>query len=395
MKRLAAVIGLCLSLAIMVAPALPLFAQSSADAGDPAIHFFYSPTCPHCHAEHDFLDGLEDRYPSVDINRYNVRNEEHHDLLRELAAETGAERYLGSVPLTFIGDTFVAGFDTPATTGAEIEQTVIDQYDLKRATSTPADNAGMSGAATTTVFGVAVDPAETSLPVLAILLGILDGFNVCSLGALILILGLVLTLGSRKKIALYGGAFVLTTAVIYGLLIVLWHQVFSLLAPYVVVMEALLAALGIGGGIYFLREWRRFRRQGVTCDADESPFVSRASKWVKRLFENRTSVLALLVAVIVFAVVLTVVEFPCSAAVPVMFAGILAKAELSMAAWIGYIALFVLFYLLDELIVFGIAVYKLHLWMASPKFTIWAALIEGVALLVIGLYYALSIIVAL
>ena len=378
--------------AVMIAFAAP-FTVAAHPADEQAVQFFYSESCPHCHKAHNFFDRLSEQYSSVRIKRYNIAHTQHHEMLRQRAAETGAERYLGVVPLTFIGDSYVAGFDTPETTGREIERTLHREFDIEHASSTPTKKE--EGRGPPSVFGVSVDPDQMSLPAIAVLLGILDGFNVCSLGALVLILGLILTLRSRAKIALYGGAFVITTAIIYGALIVLWHQLFSLLAPYVVVMEVLLAALGIGGGIYFLQEYWRFRRQGVTCSANESPFVSSVSRWVQRIFERRSSVLGLAAAVVAFGAVITIVEFPCSAAVPVMFAGILANAELSAASYLLYIALFVLFYLLDELIIFGIAVCKLHLWMASPTFTIWAALIEGAALTSLGIWYAASVVNAL
>jgi len=49
---------------------------------------------------------------------------------------------------------------------------------------------------------------DLSFPVMAVALGALDGFNVCSLGALLLVLSLVLAFKSKKRIVLFGGTFI-------------------------------------------------------------------------------------------------------------------------------------------------------------------------------------------
>ncbi|MCD5396935.1 MAG: hypothetical protein LRZ98_02300 [Candidatus Pacebacteria bacterium] len=61
--------------------------------------------------------------------------------------------------------------------------------------------------------------------------------------------------------------------------------------------------------------------------------------------------------VCLFAVIVTIVEFPCTAIFPVIFTGILVEANIPLSASIFYILLYLLFYMLDELAIFLIAVY--------------------------------------
>src|SRR6056297_3651785 len=85
-----------------------------------------------------------------------------------------------------------------------------------------------------------------------------------------LILSLVLSLRSRTKIVLYGGTYLLVAAVVYGVLIVLWYNLCQVLSQYLRAMEILIGVLGIGGGVYFLKEFIRFKREGApTCDTAE------------------------------------------------------------------------------------------------------------------------------
>ncbi|MFC1595005.1 hypothetical protein ACFL3E_01095 [Patescibacteria group bacterium] len=378
------------SIVIGISLLSPIFAN--ADDGL-ELYFFYSPTCPHCHAEDKFLDEIEDQYPSLIIHRKLAYNSSNQKLLRELAVKHDALDYLGSVPLTFIGEDFFLGFDNADGIGKAIEDSIKRQLVIDDNPPPPDEN--NQDADDKIVFPILgeVDISKYSFITLAISLGFLDGFNVCSLGALVLILGLVLALGSRKKIILFGGIFIITTAVIYGILIVLWYQLFSYLVPFIKIMEIIVGVLGLFGAAFFLRQFIRFRKYGPTCGiASGDSMISRAFRKIQRMFKNPKSIFLLIWSVFAFAVVVTVIEFPCSAAIPVIFAGILSKSQLPGLAYFFYIAVFILFYMIDEIIVFLIAVFKMDIWLSSPKFTVWATFIEAIILGLIGFYYLFGLI---
>jgi len=342
------------------------------------IYFFYSPACAHCAAEHSFLQEIKQDHPEVEVYRYDATDIANYDLMKGMLEGKGAERYLGSVPLTFVGQEFFPGFDDGVS--RDIEDSIKRQL---------GDGGALEGGRKINFPIVGeIDIADYSLPSLAVILGFLDGFNICSLGALVLILGMVLILRSRKKILLFGGLFILTTALVYGLLIVLWYKIFSFFVPHLRTMEIVIGLLGIGGAIYFLRQFLRFKKYGPVCDTGaESGIVTKFSLRLQGALKRPGNVLPLIGSVFFFALLVTVVEFPCSAVVPVAFAGILANAQLPLASYIFYIALFVLFYMLDELIVFLIAVSKMTVWMASGKFVTWVYFAEGIFLLLLGMYY--------
>lgn len=350
--------------------AVPVFA-----AQPPMIELYYSPTCPHCTNERNFLEQLQVRYPDIEVKQYPVTDQKNVEQLRAELERRDALQYFGVVPITFIGEEHYIGFD----------QVVAD------ALTAAAENQLEEGLEGTRRFSVpflgGINPGDYSLPVLAVVLGFLDGFNVCSLGALILILSLVLALRSRGKIAAYGGMFILTTAVVYGFLIMLWYQLFLVLAGYLRILALIVGAAGVYGGIYFLKEFIRMRRHGVTCDAQGLPLIGTLTKRVQKAFESKKGILVILSSILIFVAVITAVEFPCSAAVPVVFAGILADSGIGGAAYYSLLGLFLLFYMLDELIIFAIAVWKMNIWMTSARFTVWTTLVAGLLLLALGGYY--------
>jgi len=346
------------------------------------VNFFFSKLCPHCAEERMFLEGLEKKYSEIKVNKLGTHEKENIELLKSLYQKYKVPpREQGLVPVTFIKDKYFLGFSEKI--GEDIESYASDL--IKKL---PPESDFQPDKKISLPFFGEIDISKFSPLVLAIILGTLDGFNVCSLGALILILGLVLALRSRIKIFIFGGIFIFTTAIIYGFLIILWHQLFSVFAPYERVMGILIGILGIGGGIYFLRQFFKFRKYGPTCETETGKGIaSQFSSKIQELLKKPGNILFIIGSILLFAAIITIVEFPCSAVVPVFFAGILAQFQLSTLQHLFYIAVFVLFYMLDEIIIFLVAVSTTTIWLASGKFVTWITLIEAILLFLLGGYY--------
>ncbi|MDD3710981.1 MAG: glutaredoxin [Patescibacteria group bacterium] len=338
------------------------------------IMFFGSPTCPHCLAEKQFLQELKNEYPEITINEYDFsQNIEKINLLyQEYQVPKNKQ---GLVPAIFINDNFFVGFNDII--AKDIENIVIGGEKNK------------SSEIMKLPFIGEVDIYKYSIPTLAVVLGIVDGFNVCSLGALIIILGLVMVLRSRKRILILGGAFLLVTGATYGLLIFMWHQFFSVISPYIKSMELLIGILSIIGGIYLLKEFIKSLKQGATCSS--SGIIAKLSPKVEKIFSSKKSIIVLLGVVILFAAAITIIEFPCSAFLPVLFASILVEAEISLPKTISYMAIFILFYMLDELIIFLIAFFTMRIKIVSPKFINFFNLLAALIFLFLGIFYILRI----
>jgi len=57
-------------------------------------------------------------------------------------------------------------------------------------------------------------------------------------------------------------------------------------------------------------------------------------------------------SVIFFAFAITLIELPCSIGIPVAFTGVLVESGVSIYLYVGYIIVYLFFYMLDELLVF-------------------------------------------
>ncbi|MFW5887841.1 MAG: hypothetical protein ACOCUH_03480 [Bacteriovoracia bacterium] len=379
----------------------------------PEINFFYSDTCPHCADQIEFHEELLEKYPNLIINSYRTRDRETGPILRDFAERYDAQQYTSIVPLTFIGESYIVGFKSAETTGKDIElalvknspgllaeaefcddeESVLCESDLDEFLSATGSNSAIDSGSYTrlkqssnlSAFGI--EPEKLPLPILAIVLGFFDGFNVCSLGALMLILSLVLTFKSRKKVLLFGGLFILITGITYTALIFLWFSLFHLLTPYVIALELIIGGIGLIGGALFLRQYFRYKKYGPTCEMSDSKLINNAVRKLQDVFKNQRNIWVTGLAVIAFSFIVTVIEFPCSAVIPVAFAAILTDFGVGIAGKAFYLLLFMIFYLLDEIIIFLISLFTLKLWMGGNKMTTKLVLIQALVFILIGLFY--------
>jgi len=351
------------------------------------VNFFYSPTCPHCQKEQKFLDEMQKKYSDIIINRFSITERKNIDLLKKFYLDYKVpQEYYGMVPDTFIEGDYFVGFNEDV--AKKIDECLLAK-DANQCEEGVGDTTfvGLEGQVSLPFLGK-IDIKKYSLPALTVLLGILDGFNVCSLGALVLILGIVLAFKSRKKILLFGGIYIITTAVVYGILIVAWYNISSFFAPYINLMNILIGLLGVGGGLYFFKEFLKFKKYGPTCEVSTGKgLIEKFSSRFGQAIQNSRNIILLLASVLLFAVILTIVEFPCSAVVPVAYAGVLARAGLPSLVYLLYISVYLFFYMLDEIIVFLVAFFTMKIWLASSKATTWFALVESIILIILGIYY--------
>ncbi len=353
------------------------------------IYFFYSATCPHCTKEKIFLEELEEKYPQIEVKKLDLFERKNVELLKRFYRDYKVPAEIqGYVPITFIKERYFFGFDE------EIGQS-IENYTLRLIQEVPPEKqekeitTSLEEKIKLPILGE-IDVSKFSLPGLAVILGFFDGFNVCSLGALVLILGLVLALKQKSKILILGSIFILTTGIIYGILIFLWHKIFGALSFYLRGMEILIGILAIFGSIHFLREFSKFRKRGPVCEF--GGVSQKLSQKTQKAFEQKKGILALVGVVFSFAAIVTIVEFPCSAVLPVIFAGILTQAQISVFLSLLYILLYLTFYLLDEIILFLVSVFTLKLWIASPKFVTFLNLAASIVLFFLGIHYLLGLV---
>jgi len=85
------------------------------------LHYFYASTCPNCKKAGVFLDKLENKYPGLEISRYEIlSSRENAELLLKFFEVCGEEKII-RVPAIFVGSEAIIGYLNDAATGKKIE----------------------------------------------------------------------------------------------------------------------------------------------------------------------------------------------------------------------------------------------------------------------------------
>jgi len=352
------------------------FAFGEAEEEKIIVHFFEDRMCPVCRDQKDFLEKIKEDYPQIELKVYSITDTEK---LHQMAKEKGITDYGIMAPTTFIGDNFFQFRDFTSRHEDMIiralEGEIVDEDCC--IVKIP-------------FLNIEVDIGDWSLPLIALVLGSIDGFNVCSIGALILILSIVLVFKSRRKILFYGGLFIFTAVSIYGVLVFLWGWAFEALVGQLQIVRFLVGLAALGGGIYFFKEFWRFLKYGPTCQVSNNPIVRKATLRVRESFEDTSKGrLFLTGSVILFAAIITIVELPCSVGVPIAFTGVLIAADLPFTSYV-YILLFLFFYMLIELIIFLGAVFTKEIWFAGSRMITWVTFLGALVLFYLAFYYLIG-----
>jgi hypothetical protein len=310
------------------------------------VYFFYLPGCSHCELQEPFNEKLQSEYPSINITREDASTPEGSALLSEMLEERGIEVELG-FPITIFGNQ-VFSWESEETTGKAIEEA------LKRCLAGNCPPPTGQEPRDTIVLPLIgeIDPSAYSLPALAAILGLVDGFNPCAMWVLVYLISLVAILRDRKRIWLIVGSFVLASGILYFLFMTVWLNLF-LFIGYVKPVTVVIGLVALGGGILQIKEVVK-TKGAIVCEVTGEESRKKTMTKVQEIVSSPLT-WGILVGIIALAFTVNAVEFVCSAAIPAVFTQVLSLASLTNFQYYGYILLYVLFFMLDDLVIFGTA----------------------------------------
>lgn len=226
-----------------------------------------------------------------------------------------------------------------------------------------------------------IDARDFSLPALAVILGLVDGFNPCAMWVLLYLISLVLSLKDRKRIWLLVGSFVLASGILYFLFMTAWLNAF-LIMGYVRPLTLIIGFFALWVGVVDIYESIRHKGKAV-CEVGDSESKSRTMEKIRKVVLAPISFGGLL-AIISLAFVVNSIEFLCSAAVPAVYIYILSITPLHTVQYYLYILLYDFFFMLDDLIIFSTAAFAATSSMGE-KYAAYAKPVSGVIMLAVGI----------
>ena len=401
MRRPVFALALILLLSGLALPALADSAGGQAAGASTDVYLFWREGCPHCEREIAFLDRLAAAEPRARVHRFEIiRNRENRELLVRVGKALRAD--IGYVPVTVIGDHVWVGYLDDATTGTELqsrvqtclrdgcpdsvralvtEMRVLPQATELRRTGEPARAAANSVPTTIHVPVLGdVNLRDLSLPALTVVLGGLDGFNPCAMWALVFLLGLLVGMQDRLRMWVLGTTFIAASALVYFVFMAAWLNLL-LFVGMLVWVRVSIGLVALAGGGYNLREYVLNRSD--ICKITAPTARRRIFERLRELSGRREFYVAL-AGIVALAFLVNLVELLCSAGIPAVYTQVLAMNHLPAWQYYLYLMLYIFVYMLDDLVVFLLAMATLQVAGLTTRYTRYSHLVGGVLLCVIG-----------
>ena len=382
------------------------------------IHLFYGNGCPHCAAEEEFLsDYLKDR-TDVKLYKYEIWYDSHNqELLSKVQKEMGTTNKNG-VPFTVIGKKTIVGYadgvtdeqikdainyylnndyrDYAGEITGKVKKTEVKEDTIKDESKTEdktenkiekADNTKDSDQTdenvTVPVLGK-INAKKVSLPILAVVLGFVDGFNPCAMWILIFLITMLFNMKDRKKMWILGLTFILTSGIVYLMFMLAWLNLATFISK-IAFIRLLIAVIALVVGLINVYKYiDSLKKKDEGCDVVDKKDRKKIMEKIISITHEKKFIIALL-GIMVLAASVNIIELMCSIGIPLLFTQILAMNNLSTFSYMIYMFIYIFFFLIDDIVIFIISMVTLKVTGLSTKYTKYSHLIGGIIMLIIGL----------
>jgi glutaredoxin len=372
--------------------------STQAAAEQPDIEVFVRTGCPHCAEAEQFLAALKLEKPGLRILIRDITEDvpafERLKTLAETRKENGVR-----VPAFWVGGQLIVGYSEEAATGTLIREALSAKLNPK---PTGGDAAGSCeaeqslecgpGAAEEEkphaehfeikLLGKRITLEDVGLPLFTLAMGLLDGFNPCSMWVLLLMISMLAPMGNRPRMLAVAGIFVAVQGLAYFVFMAAWLNLF-LLIGLSRVSELAIALVAIVAGAINLKDFYAFGA-GVTLSipASAKPGIYARMRSILQA-ENLTGAM---IGAVVLAVLVQIVELLCTSGFPALYTRILTLRQLDSLSYYGYLLLYNVTYMFDDIVILGIGVITLSQQRLQEKEGRRLKLISGLVMVSLGIY---------
>lgn len=357
---------------------------------------FTRPDCVHCIELKKWLDTSPLSSKNIEPKYYDItlpENRAIYDDFTEL-------NWLSIVtPIILIWDEIIEWFWWEETTGKEINEKTAkltsSSYFEDKKERLVSKKSG-SGCSEFEPCKIEVEPLnvklpfvwvinlrEYSLPILATVLGFVDGFNPCAMWVLVMFLTILVQTGSRKKMFQIAGIFIFAEAIMYFLILNVWYKTWDFVKLDHIVTP-IIWLVSMGAWVFFIYEF--FTNKDGECKVTNFEQKRKTTERIKAIV-NAPMTIWIFLTTIGIAFSVNVIEFACSIGIPQAFTKLLEMSSLSLFMKQFYIGIYTFFYMFDDFIVFGIALYAFHYLHLTTKYTRYCLAIGWIIMLILGYFF--------
>lgn len=362
------------------------------------IYLFFSDSCPHCRDLNEYLDDYTYEHKNIIVHKYEVTGSvDNANKLKEVQRILKTTR--SGVPFLVIGNSVIVGYDDEIT--PERIKNSVTYY----SNTNYKDEVGI-------YLGVVEDeellttdakyveeefkiPAlgkmkATEVPLLlsAVIIGLVDGFNPCAMWILIFLISMLLGMKDKKRKWILGIVFLLTSAAVYFLFLISWLNLAQFLNKIIYIRLGI-AMIAVTLGIVSIVRFIDNLQSEDGCDVVDSKGRRRIINSIKKIIKEKSFFLAIL-GIMILAASVNIIELMCSLGLPVMFSEILSLNNVNNYSKIVYSLIYIFFFLIDDIIVFIVAMKTMEIKVISTKYGKYSHLIGGLIMLTIGMLMILK-----
>jgi glutaredoxin len=356
------------------------------------VEMFTRQGCPHCEKAEAWLGVLERERPGVWVLVWDVGEDaEARARMEAIAEATGTKPVF--TPAFYVGGRLIVGWVDAEVTGGRVLALLEGRGEVTRddegegclvvpvEPEAPCPAADPAGQKIDVPFLGRVSARDLGLPVFTVVLGLLDGFNPCAMWVLLFLLSLLVNLHSRARMFAIAGTFVLVSGLVYFAFMAAWLN-FFLLVGLSRAMQVALGCVALFVGIVNVKDFFAFHR-GITLSIPESAKPGIYARINRILTAENLS--GAIVSVIALAFLVNLVELLCTAGLPAVYTAVLTSHDLPRAQYYGYIALYQIFYMLDDSLMLVIAIITLSRRRLQERTGRWLKFVSGAVMVGLGL----------
>ena len=385
------------------------YSAGNSQAKKVKIEYFGRKDCKNCANLEKFLKELSTKRDDFEYVEHKIDESKEEKVFFD---ETTLKlKLVKGTPIIYIDGHIIQGFNTADTTGKEIENLInsakakdkiltLKEYLESGQTGNVSSNGAVctgdtvcevpgltKGAENQVLVNIpiinkTVDLTNYSLLTMSIILGTIDGFNPCAMWVLVLFLTALIAVGNKVKMFRVAGLFILAEAVMYFFILNAWIYAWDFVGLDKWVTP-IVGIVGIIGGIFFIRN---YLKKGDTLECEVTDFEQRAkiSKKIKDI-ANKPFTLLTALAIIGLALSVNVIEFACSVGIPQTYTKILQINEVPFWTRQFYTFIYIIGYMVDDIIVFGFALMSINKLKLTTKYSKWVNLFGGILMIILGL----------
>ena len=333
------------------------------------LYLFHRAECAHCAQERKWLEEIQDEYKDyLVVYEYEVSNDaDNMALMEQVLLEMDIKG--NTTPLTIVGDKYFVGFSDA--TSSLIESQIKDYAELE---NNPNE-------VKIPILGY-VNMKKVSIPLVAVILGFIDGFNPCAMWILLFLINMFFGMKDRKKAWILGMVFLFVSGLVYFLSMLGINFVLSIAT--IKWMKILIALFILVAGVLNFKKYLKIRNEEAGCTVVDNKKRKKLITRMKKIMESKTFLLSL-IGIMALAVSVNLIELACSLGFPLIFTEILAINGIVGVTRILYLLLYIFFYMIDDMVVFAISMITVEATGITNKYNKLCTLISAIIMILMGI----------